>query len=60
MMAQEPIKTKGGTVRITDSSVFLVSLTIAAALVEIEPGAMRELHFHPNTKPLGQVSNAPR
>jgi oxalate decarboxylase len=49
MMAQEPIKTKGGTVRITDSSVFPVSLTIAAALVEIEPGAMRELHFHPNT-----------
>lgn len=49
MTAQEPIKTKGGTVRITDSSVFPVSLTIAAALVEIEPDAMRELHFHPNT-----------
>ncbi len=49
MMAQEPIKTQSGTVRITDSSVFPVSKTIAAALVEVEPGGMRELHWHPNT-----------
>jgi oxalate decarboxylase len=48
MMAQEPIKTRGGTVRITDSRVFPVSKTIASALVELEPGAMRELHWHPN------------
>lgn len=48
MLAQTPIKMKGGTVRITDSSVFKVSKTIAAALVELEPGAMRELHWHPN------------
>jgi oxalate decarboxylase len=48
MMAQQPIKTNGGTVRITDSSVFPVSKTIAAALVEIEPGGLRELHWHPN------------
>ena len=48
MLAQEPIRTKGGTVRITDSSNFPASLTIAAALVEIEPGGMRELHWHPN------------
>ena len=49
MLAQQPIKTKGGTVRITDTSVFPASKTIAAALVEIEPGGMRELHWHPNT-----------
>jgi oxalate decarboxylase len=49
MMAQEPIRTKSGTVRITDSSVFLASKTIAAALVEVEPGGLRELHWHPNT-----------
>lgn len=49
MMAQVPIRTKSGTVRITDSSVFPVSTTIAAALVEVEPGGMRELHWHPNT-----------
>lgn len=49
MLAQEPIRTKSGTVRITDTSNFPVSRTIAAALVEIEPGGMRELHWHPNT-----------
>src|SRR5207248_5270130 len=48
MLAQEPIRCSGGTVRITDSSVFPASKTIAAALVEIEPGGMRELHWHPN------------
>src|SRR6059058_5306140 len=40
LMAQTPIKTKSGTVRISDSSVFPASTTIASALVEIEPGAM--------------------
>jgi oxalate decarboxylase len=49
MMAQQPIKTSGGTVRITDSSIFPASTTIAAALVELNPGALRELHWHPNT-----------
>jgi len=48
MLAQEPIRTKTGTVRITDSSLFLASKNIAAGLVEIEPGGMRELHWHPN------------
>jgi oxalate decarboxylase len=36
-------------VRIVDSKNFPASITIAAALVEINPGAMRELHWHPNT-----------
>jgi oxalate decarboxylase len=49
MLAQEPIRTKSGTVRIVDSTIFPVSRTIAAALVEIEPGGLRELHWHPNT-----------
>jgi oxalate decarboxylase len=48
MMAQEPIRTKSGTVRIVDSNNFPASKTIAAALVEIEPGGLRELHWHPN------------
>src|SRR6202163_3824767 len=47
-MAQQPVKTKSGTVRITDTSVFPASKTISAALVEIEPGGLRELHWHPN------------
>jgi oxalate decarboxylase len=49
MMAQEPIRTRSGTVRITDSSVFPASITIAAALVEVNPGGLREMHWHPNT-----------
>lgn len=48
MLAQPPIRSGGGTVRITDSTVFPASKTIAAALVEVEPGGMRELHWHPN------------
>src|SRR5262249_52081555 len=48
-LAQQPIKTRGGTARISDSSVFPANTTIASALVEIEPGGMRELHWHPNT-----------
>ena len=46
MLAQEPQRFPGGTVRITDSSVFVASTAIAAALVELEPGAMREVHWH--------------
>ena len=51
-MAQKPIQTKGGQVRIVDSSVFPAATTIAAALVEVEPGGMRELHWHPNSDEL--------
>jgi oxalate decarboxylase len=50
MLAMEPtIRTKGGTVRIVDSKNFPISVELAAALVEVEPGAMRELHWHPNS-----------
>lgn len=48
LLAQPPIKMPGGSVRIADSSNFPISQKIAAALVEVEPGAMRELHWHPN------------
>lgn len=48
LLAQTPIKTPGGSVRIVDSRNFPISQKIAAALVEVEPGAMRELHWHPN------------
>lgn len=43
-----PTKVAGGQVRIVDSSVFPAANTIAMALVEVEPGGMRELHWHPN------------
>ncbi|MFN8589944.1 MAG: oxalate decarboxylase family bicupin [Thermomicrobiales bacterium] len=48
MSKQEPIGCSGGRVRIVDSTTFPISRTIAAALLEIEPGGMREMHWHPN------------
>jgi oxalate decarboxylase len=48
MLAQDPIDVAGGSVRITDSSNFPAASTIAAAWVELQPGAIRELHWHPN------------
>jgi oxalate decarboxylase len=40
-------QTKGGNVRIVDSSNFKVTTT-AMAMVTVHPGGMRELHWHPN------------
>jgi oxalate decarboxylase len=45
---QPPVTARGGSVRIVDSRNFPVAKTIAAAVVDIEPGAMREMHWHPN------------
>src|ERR1700716_2952690 len=41
-------RTKGGEVRIVDSSAFKASTNIAMAMVTVHPGGMRELHWHPN------------
>src|SRR4029077_4476388 len=49
MLAQDPLEVAGGRVRITDSSNFPISKTVAAARVEVEPGGLREMHWHPNT-----------
>ena len=38
----------GGTIQIIDSRNFPIAKTIAAAVVTLEPGALRELHWHPN------------
>ena len=47
--ASAPTKeSKGGNVRVADSSNFIVSTTIAAALVTVRPGGVREMHWHPN------------
>ncbi|KAF7563377.1 hypothetical protein G7046_g731 [Stylonectria norvegica] len=49
MLEQEPLNSTngGGQVRITDSLNFPISKTIAAAHAIIEPGAIREMHWHP-------------
>ncbi|MGH9606778.1 MAG: cupin domain-containing protein [Terracidiphilus sp.] len=41
-------KTNGGEARIIDSITFKESTTIAAAIVTVHPGGLRELHWHPN------------
>jgi oxalate decarboxylase len=41
-------KNAGGEVRVVDSHNFPASRTIAAGLVTIKPGGMREMHWHPN------------
>ncbi|KAL9616696.1 MAG: hypothetical protein Q9160_008449 [Pyrenula sp. 1 TL-2023] len=48
MLAQTPEITSGGSVRITDSSNFPLSTTVAAGHLSIHPGAIREMHWHPN------------
>lgn len=48
MLAQKPQIASGGKVRITDSTNFPLSRTVAAAHLDIDPGAMREMHWHPN------------
>ena len=41
-------QTKGGFVQVQDSRNFKVATTVAAALVTVHPGGMREMHWHPN------------
>ncbi|OGE50928.1 hypothetical protein PENARI_c015G05495 [Penicillium arizonense] len=48
MLAQTPVEGTGGRVRITDSTNFPISKTVAAAHLEVAPGALREMHWHPN------------
>jgi oxalate decarboxylase len=48
LATNKPTKAAGGSVRIVDSHTFPAATTIAAAIVDIEPGGMRELHWHPN------------
>ncbi|KAF2116132.1 RmlC-like cupin domain-containing protein [Lophiotrema nucula] len=43
---QKPYTVPGGTVKILDPRTFPVANTFAAALFTIEPGAMREMHWH--------------
>jgi oxalate decarboxylase len=42
------VDTKSGSVRLADSTNFLVWKTIAATVVTIKPGGLRDMHWHPN------------
>ena len=49
MASMEPqFRTQGGDARVVDSRNFPAAKNIAAALLTIKPGGMRELHWHPN------------
>jgi oxalate decarboxylase len=49
MQSMAPTKrTTGGEVRVVDSRNFPASRNIAAGLVMVKPGGMREMHWHPN------------
>jgi len=41
-------KTAGGETRVVDSTNFPIAANIAAAMVTIKPGGLREMHWHPN------------
>jgi len=47
--SSKPIReSSGGVIRVADSSNFNVSTRVAAALVTVRPGGVREMHWHPN------------
>lgn len=46
--SQPRYQNSGGSVQVADSTNYAYSNTVAAALVTVEPGSMRELHWHPN------------
>jgi oxalate decarboxylase len=48
LLAQAPEIFDGGTMRIASMAEFPISSTMTGALLVINPGGMRELHWHPN------------
>ena len=47
--SSRPVReSSGGNIRVADSVNFNVSTTVAAALVTVRPGGVREMHWHPN------------
>ena len=48
LLAAKPEQFAGGTLRRASASEFPISTTMTGALLIIEPGGMRELHWHPH------------
>jgi oxalate decarboxylase len=49
LMKQQPdFSSADGEVRIVDSKKFPIASTVAAAHIIVHPGALREMHWHPN------------
>lgn len=47
--AQPHISSPGGTIKLVTQKEFPIQATLSAALEELKPGAVRELHWHPNS-----------
>jgi oxalate decarboxylase len=49
LMSQKPFEVfSGGTEWRVDGSAFPISTTMTGVILDMEPGALRELHWHPN------------
>lgn len=48
LLDQAPIKFDGGMERVVSSHEFPIQTTLTAARLDLEPGALRELHWHPH------------
>jgi oxalate decarboxylase len=47
LMQQTPFTSPAGWARIADTRNFAISTDVSGALVEVNPGHMREIHWHP-------------
>jgi oxalate decarboxylase len=49
LLASDPlVDNKGGKLWMVDSTRFPISRTMTGAILDLEPGALRELHWHPS------------
>ena len=48
LLARDPLVWPGGEERIVDSHEFPMSKTVVGSIMDLKPGALRELHWHPN------------
>jgi oxalate decarboxylase len=48
LLAQRAAAFAGGTMRIVSQREFPISATMTGALLQLKPGGLRELHWHPN------------
>jgi oxalate decarboxylase len=49
LLADDPrVNNKGGRLWVVDSNKFPISRTVTGAILELDAGALRELHWHPN------------
>lgn len=46
LSAQEPLTVPGGSVKVADATTFPIANNYSVGLFSIEPGAMREIHWH--------------